>query len=93
MEHARKVGNMLNERLKDLQQKYVIVGDSRGLGAMAAIELVKDRFTKEPAKEETAEVLKQCHKNGLVIMKAGAYDNVVRLLVPLIIDENLLNRG
>jgi len=93
MEHARKVGNIINERLKYMRGKYVIVGDSRGLGAMAAIELVKDRFTKEPAKEETAGVLKQCHKNGLIIMKAGAYDNVIRLLVPLIIDENLLNRG
>ncbi len=93
MEHARKVGNIINERLKYMRGKYVIVGDSRGLGAMAAIELVKDRFTKEPAKEETVGVLKQCHKNGLIIMKAGAYDNVIRLLVPLIIYENLLNRG
>ena len=93
MEHARKVGNIINVKLKDIQERYAIVGDARGLGAMAAIELVKDRFTKEPAKEETTEVLKQCHKNGLVIMKAGAYDNVIRLLVPLIIDEDMLQRG
>jgi 4-aminobutyrate aminotransferase/(S)-3-amino-2-methylpropionate transaminase len=93
MEHARKVGDIINQRLKDMHEKYAMVGDARGLGAMAAIELVRDRDTKEPAKEETAEVLKQCHKNGLVIMKAGAFDNVVRLLVPLVITEDLLSRG
>jgi 4-aminobutyrate aminotransferase/(S)-3-amino-2-methylpropionate transaminase len=93
MKHARTVGKLINERLKGMYEKYYVIGDVRGLGAMAAIELVKDRVTKEPAKEETAEVIKQCYKNGLVIMKAGAYDNVVRLLVPLIISEDLLLRG
>jgi 4-aminobutyrate aminotransferase/(S)-3-amino-2-methylpropionate transaminase len=93
MEHARKVGSIINERLKNMHEKYSIVGDARGLGAMAAIELVKDRKTKEPAREETAEVIKECYRNGLVILKAGAYDNVIRLLVPLIITEDLLHRG
>ncbi len=93
IKHAKEVGRIINERLKNMQEKYYVIGDARGLGAMAAIELVKDRATKEPAKEETAEVIKQCYKNGLVIMKAGAYDNVVRLLVPLIITEDLLLRG
>ncbi len=93
MDHARRVGKIINDRLKNMHEKYRIVGDARGLGAMAAIELVKDRSTKEPAKEETAEVIKECYKNGLVILKAGAYDNVIRLLVPLIIAEDLLNRG
>ena len=93
MEHARKVGEIINDRLAAMKEKYSIIGDSRGLGAMAAIELVRDRATKEPAKEETAEVLRQCIRKGLVIMKAGAYDNVVRLLVPLIITEDALMRG
>lgn len=93
MEHARKVGRIINDRLKDMHEKYKIVGDARGLGAMAAIELVKDRSTKEPAKEETAGVIKESYKNGLVILKAGAYDNVIRLLVPLVITEELLVKG
>jgi 4-aminobutyrate aminotransferase/(S)-3-amino-2-methylpropionate transaminase len=76
-----------------MHEKYSIVGDARGLGAMAAIELVRDRDTKEPSKEETAEVIKESYKNGLVILKAGAYDNVIRLLVPLVITEDLLHRG
>jgi len=93
MEHARKIGNLINKTLKEMQRKYYIVGDARGMGAMAAIELVKDRETKEPAKEATSGVIKFCFENGLVIMKAGVYDNVVRLLVPLIITEELLKRG
>ncbi|MDA2920003.1 4-aminobutyrate--2-oxoglutarate transaminase [Desulfobacterota bacterium AH_259_B03_O07] len=93
MEHARKVGDIINDRLRDMQNKYNVIGEARGLGAMAAIELVKDRDTKEPAKEATSNVIKLCYENGLVIMKAGVYDNVVRLLVPLIITEDLLLGG
>jgi 4-aminobutyrate aminotransferase / (S)-3-amino-2-methylpropionate transaminase / 5-aminovalerate transaminase len=93
MEHARKIGYLIIKRLKEMQGKYYVIGDARGMGAMAAIELVKDRKTKEPAKQETSDIIKFCAQNGLVIMKAGAYDNVVRLLVPLIITEDLLIKG
>lgn len=93
MAHARKVGNIINKRLREMRAKYPIIGDARGMGAMSAIELVNDRETKEPAKEATSEVIKFCFENGLVIMKAGVYDNVVRLLVPLIITEELLKSG
>ncbi|HEX9665978.1 MAG TPA: 4-aminobutyrate--2-oxoglutarate transaminase [Thermodesulfobacteriota bacterium] len=93
IEHARKIGNLINKRLKEMQGKYYVIGDARGMGAMAAIELVKDRESKEPAKQETSDIIKFCVENGLVIMKAGAYDNVVRLLVPLVITEELLIRG
>jgi len=60
---------------------------------MAGVELVKDRKTKEPAKEERNQVLSECHKNGLIIIGAGAYKNVIRFLPPLNISEGLLNRG
>jgi 4-aminobutyrate aminotransferase / (S)-3-amino-2-methylpropionate transaminase / 5-aminovalerate transaminase len=69
------------------------VGDVRGVGAMVALELVRDRETKEPATEEAARVLHECHRQGLVVLKAGTYDNVVRLLPPLTIDEGLLEEG
>lgn len=93
MQHARKIGHLINKKLKEIEGKYYVIGDARGMGAMAAIELVRDRKTKEPAKQETSEIIKFCVENGLVIMKAGAYDNVVRLLVPLIITEDLLTMG
>ena len=93
LEHARKIGGIINKRLGEMKEKYNIIGDARGQGPMAALELVKDRVTKEPAKEETSQVITHCYKNGLVVLKAGVYDNVIRLLVPLIISEDLLNKG
>ena len=60
---------------------------------MVGIELVQDRGTKEPAKLATAAIVKRCHENGVLILKAGTYDNVVRLLAPLSIEENDLARG
>ena len=60
---------------------------------MVALELVTDKKTKEPAKLATAGILKRCHTNGVLILKAGTYDNVVRLLAPLVIPEEDLQKG
>lgn len=90
---ARDTGNTIINRLNDMKKKFNIIGDVRGLGAMAAIELVKNQKTKEPAKNETKKVLEYCHKNGLVILKAGVYDNVIRILTPLTINNVVLNEG
>lgn len=60
---------------------------------MVAMELVTDRSTREPAGAMTNDVLRRCHANGLAILKAGLYDNVVRLLFPLTITERELDRG
>ena len=70
-----------------------IVGEVRGLGPMVGIELVTDKATKEPAKVATAAVVKRCHDNGVLILKAGTYDNVVRLLAPLVISDEDLHEG
>ena len=61
---------------------------------MTAIELVKDRTTKEPIDGPTGSaIVKRCLQDGVVIIKAGTYDNVIRLLPPLTIDEALLDEG
>jgi len=60
---------------------------------MVAIELVKDRQTKEPAKEETNQVISTCYQKGLAVLKAGIYDNVIRFLVPLVIKPEELEHG
>jgi 4-aminobutyrate aminotransferase/(S)-3-amino-2-methylpropionate transaminase len=65
----------------------------RGLGPMVGIELVVDERTKEPNKLAAAAVLKRCHEHGVLILKAGTYDNVVRLLAPLVISEEDLHEG
>jgi 4-aminobutyrate aminotransferase/(S)-3-amino-2-methylpropionate transaminase len=69
------------------------VGDVRGLGAMWGIELVKDRPTRAPAKEEMAAVTKACYERGLVTVTAGTFGNVLRTLMPLVITDAELEEG
>jgi 4-aminobutyrate aminotransferase/(S)-3-amino-2-methylpropionate transaminase len=71
-----------------------MIGDVRGRGMMTAIELVADRTTKEPLDGDTGtKIIGQCLGNGLVVLKAGTYDNVIRLLPAITIDETLLEEG
>ncbi|MHA1834199.1 MAG: aspartate aminotransferase family protein [Candidatus Baldrarchaeia archaeon] len=91
--NVRKLGRFLMTRLKEMAEKYEIIGDFRGMGLMAGVELVKDRSTRTPAKEETKQILNECHKNGLIVMTAGVYKNVIRFLPPLNVSRELLDRG
>ena len=91
--NAEKLGKLVTSRLREMYEKYEIIGNVRGVGLMAGVELVKDRKSKEPAKEERNHILTECHKNGLIIIGAGPYKNVIRFLPPLNISENLLNKG
>jgi len=75
------------------QDRHPQVGDVRGLGAMVAMELVTDRASREPAGTMTNDVLRYCHTHGLVVLKAGLYDNVIRLLFPLTVSEQELDGG
>jgi 4-aminobutyrate aminotransferase-like enzyme len=79
LENADTVGNYFRGKLEELQQKYRVIGDVRGKGLMLAMELVKDRVTKEPAPEATAQLLERTRENGLLIGKGGLYGNVIRL--------------
>lgn len=87
---AAHIGEVLTARLRALQDECPLVGDVRGVGAMVAMELVKDRATKAPAKEETAAVVREAYQNGLVLLSAGVYGNIVRVLVPLVITDGQL---
>jgi 4-aminobutyrate aminotransferase / (S)-3-amino-2-methylpropionate transaminase / 5-aminovalerate transaminase len=93
LERASRIGDTMLRILRGFGERFELVGDVRGVGAMVALELVRDRETKEPATEEATRVLHECHRQGLVVLKAGTYDNVVRLLPPLTIDEGLLEEG
>ncbi|MYZ35888.1 MULTISPECIES: 4-aminobutyrate--2-oxoglutarate transaminase, partial [unclassified Streptomyces] len=90
---ARHIESVMKGRLFALSEKYDIIGDIRGRGAMIAIELVKDRATKEPDPQATAALAKACHQAGLVVLTCGTYGNVLRFLPPLVIGEDLLNEG
>ena len=90
---AEKLGILFRKKLEALQEKHSLIGDVRGRGVMLAIELVKDRTTKEPAKDETNAIIQDCWQNGLVLLSAGARGNVIRFLVPLVITEEQMEAG
>ncbi len=79
LENAHTVGNYFRGKLEELQAKYPVIGDVRGMGLMQGLELVKDRATKEPAAEATAQLMERARDNGLLIGKGGLYANVIRL--------------
>ena len=90
LERALKIGERLKERFLKMKDKYPLIGEIRGIGAMRAIELVKDQKTKEPATQETARIVEECLKNGVFVPTAGINKNILRMLVSLeITDEQL----
>jgi 4-aminobutyrate aminotransferase/(S)-3-amino-2-methylpropionate transaminase len=93
VDRANAIGKRMNDFLQELKETNPFVGDVRGLGAMQAIELVKDKNTKEPAKEEVAQIVAECNKNGLIALSAGIYSNVLRFLPPLVIQDDELEAG
>jgi 4-aminobutyrate aminotransferase / (S)-3-amino-2-methylpropionate transaminase / 5-aminovalerate transaminase len=93
LERAMVVGEKVKSRFLEMQTKFPIIGDVRGLGAMVAMELVRDRETKQPAPEVTKTYRLKLFENGLANIVAGTYDNVIRCLVPLTIEDEVLERG
>jgi 4-aminobutyrate aminotransferase len=79
LENCEVVGRYFRQKLDALKEKYPVIGDVRGMGLMQALELVKDRQTKEPAPEATTQLLERARANGLLIGKGGLYGNVIRL--------------
>lgn len=90
---ANHIGEITMPRLLEMKNKYSLVGDVRGRGAMMAIEFVKDPGTREPAKEETKKIINECISNGLVVLGAGVRDNNIRFLMPLVITDEQVHAG
>jgi 4-aminobutyrate aminotransferase / (S)-3-amino-2-methylpropionate transaminase / 5-aminovalerate transaminase len=94
LERSRAVGETIGERMRAMQARFGAVGDVRGRGAMRAMELVADRATKEPLDAATMNALaRSALERGVIVLTAGTYGNVVRLLPPLTIDDRLLDEG
>jgi 4-aminobutyrate aminotransferase/(S)-3-amino-2-methylpropionate transaminase len=87
LERAAAVGETIRGRMLGWQERHEEVGDVRGLGAMLAIELVHDRDSKDPAPELVTAVCDAAFRGGLLLLGAGIYSNVVRVLVPLTIED------
>jgi 4-aminobutyrate aminotransferase-like enzyme len=81
--NSAETGAYLRGKLEELQAKYAMIGDVRGMGLMQAIELVEDRQTKAPAARATAELMEAARRNGLLLGKGGMYSNCIRISPPL----------
>lgn len=84
---ANVLGERFRARAAKWQERWELIGDVRGLGAMQALELVRSKETREPADDETRQVSQYCYEHGLVTITAGSYGNVIRLLMPLVITD------
>ncbi|UYX54718.1 4-aminobutyrate--2-oxoglutarate transaminase [Bacillus thuringiensis] len=93
VERAQQIGNRIMSHLHQMQLKYEVIGDVRGIGAMVGMELVTNRITKEPAKELTVKLIEDFWKNGLISIGAGIFDNVLRFLPPLVISNEEIDKG
>jgi 4-aminobutyrate aminotransferase-like enzyme len=90
---AEAVGMRLRKRLDAIAERVDAVGEVRGLGPMLALELVRDRATREPAPDVATGTVASARERGLVLLSCGLYGNVVRILVPLVASDEELDRG
>jgi 4-aminobutyrate aminotransferase len=90
---AEKQGVLVRARLDAMREQFPFIGDVRGLGAMLALELVRDRSTREPAPELASRLAKRASERGLILLTAGIHANVIRILAPLTASPELMDEG
>ena len=93
VDRAGRIGETIRGRMAAWQEQYSQIGDARGLGAMRAIELVRDPATKEPAPELASRITEEAAKRGLLLLKAGVFSNCIRVLCPLVITDPELDEA
>src|SRR6185503_13923990 len=86
--NSLKIGNRILAGLDRLKQKHNLIGDVRGKGLLLGIELVKDRQSKEPAREECAQVMEKCKEMGLLVGKGGLWGQTIRFSPPMCLKEH-----
>ena len=89
LENAEKQGSYIMKRLNEAMDDHPMMGDVRGAGLMVGVELVKDRDTKEPAREETVDVMMRCFRKGVAIVNCGV--STIRMMPPLVITRDLVD--
>ena len=90
---AQEIGKKVVERYTKMKERFKVIGDIRGLGAMIGLELVKDDGSNDPDAALTLKVIQECAARGLLIENAGTYGNVLRFLAPLVITDAQLDAG
>ena len=93
LEQAENLGKKLLSRLLSLRENHEIIGEVRGKGPMLALELVRDRETKEPATDEAKKLVRLCYEKGLILLSCGNFGNVIRTLMPFVITNEELEKG
>jgi len=93
VERAGTIGETIRGRMVAWQERWKQIGDVRGMGAMLAIELVKDPTTKEPAADLASAVIEESFRNGLLLIKSGTDGNCIRVLTPLVITDAELDEA
>jgi 4-aminobutyrate aminotransferase / (S)-3-amino-2-methylpropionate transaminase / 5-aminovalerate transaminase len=93
VERAAALGETIRSRMLAWQERWPAIGDVRGLGAMLAIELVRDPGTKEPAADVATAVVEAAAERGLLLLKSGIYSNCIRVLLPLVISDAELDEA
>ena len=93
LQRSRHIGELLQTRLRTLQKRFPVIGEIRGVGAMVAMELVKNGSPEQPDAELTRALVLAAAAHGLVILSCGVYSNVIRFLSPLTISDALLGEG
>jgi 4-aminobutyrate aminotransferase/(S)-3-amino-2-methylpropionate transaminase len=92
-ERAVSIGDAIRTRMTSWQSRFDQIGDVRGVGAMLAMELVRDRSTKDPAPELASAIVDEAAARGLLLLKAGVHSNAIRVLLPLVIADAELDEG
>ena len=93
VERASAIGDVIRTRMLAWQERWAEIGDVRGLGAMLAIELVRDPATKEPAPDKASAVIEEAFRNGLLLIKSGTDGNCIRVLTPLVVTDAELDEA
>ncbi len=93
VERAQQLGETMRVRFVEWQERFPSIGDVRGLGAMLALEIVRDRETKEPAPELATSVVEAAADRGLLLLKSGIYSNCIRVLCPLVLTDAELDEA
>ncbi len=93
VDRAAAIGETIRGRMLQWQERFGAIGDVRGVGAMLAIEFVRDRATREPAPEIATAVCEHAISRGLLLLKAGVYGNCIRVLMPLVIEDGELEEA
>lgn len=92
-DRALHIGKIVTDRLENLKKEISDIGDVRGIGAMIGIEFVKNNDPGKPNTELCDKIVKGCADEGLILLSAGTFKNVIRILSPLVITDEQLNRG